>query len=123
MDVPSYWYAALDPSTRQLAAELQELGGGDAVAANMELYCLIDSKVQSIHSGQQQQQQADAQMIWPFEDSVAIRDVNMAVNHRSQLKHFAVTKNFNLRAVIQDSHKFTPTRYFLSCPSDYYKKN
>ena len=46
ISVPSFLYAGIDLETLTLARELEELGGGDACAVNMEIHSFINRSVQ-----------------------------------------------------------------------------
>lgn len=64
MDFPSYWYTSVDPETKRLAEELNQLGGGDAAIANFEAHCFLDSRDSS----------DKVQTLWRFDQSIGVQD-------------------------------------------------
>ena len=44
--VPSFLYAGIDSETLALARELEDLGGGDACATNMEIHSFVNGTSQ-----------------------------------------------------------------------------
>ena len=42
ISIPSFLYAGIDLETLAMAKELQELGGGDACATNMDVHCFVN---------------------------------------------------------------------------------
>ena len=104
MDIPSFWYAALDATTKELAAELNELGGGDAQAAPIELHCIVDSRRHADES----------QTVWRLDNAIGLKDIHIAASHyspRSTLKYYSAANTFDLEAISHKSSNYTPARF------------
>lgn len=108
---PSFLYSALDDETKQLSADLEELGGGDASVKPFELHVIATPPNGTIHStssspspshrspSQKQQQQ---QCIWLHDNSVGLRDSLAPPDTPSSeaMKYFPATSTTTLPRII-----------------------
>ena len=102
MDIPSFWFAAIDPETRELAQELRELGGGDASDFNIQVHCFVNSS----------REKKETQLIWPYERSIGIKDAQLAMTHPSNeaVKYYTVTCAYDLHKVLNNFDEYPHTR-------------
>lgn len=91
---PSFLYAGVDAETREMARQLQELGGGDALLDPFDLHCIVDNRLAA----------GDAQVLWPYASSIGIRDASLPRSHpvAESTTYSRVTSTCDFGSVLTD---------------------
>lgn len=71
MAEPSYLYCGLDAETRELAMELETLGGGDATLDSIDVHAIIDGRLVK----------GDMQVLWSYGKTIGLRNALLPRSH------------------------------------------
>lgn len=85
----SFAYAGVDIELRQMAKELESLGGGDACLSRFEVIAVVDDADKHGDS----QSENDGQILWPLKSSIGLRNIALpkSASKASSMKYFPVT--------------------------------
>lgn len=96
MSRPSFLYSAVNPSITSLNDALDQIGGGDARVATMELHCLIaDQNEEMSRSVSASHGPHSGSVLWAGGSSVGIRNIDMPAHAPAAeaMRYFEVTSS------------------------------
>ena len=104
MSVPSFLYSGLEPEIRDLNKYLDNMGGGDARTAGVEVHCIINPVLSK----------KDQPTLWKFEETVGLRDYkNRQTSASESMKYFPAS---SIAVTSTDKHIFdSRVRYGFVC--------
>ena len=105
----AFAYDSLDRKTRELALELEALGGGDASLGGFEVHAVIDDRVEN-EGGALSRKDAsegykqDARTLWIHGKTIGIRDTTKPRSHPSAevMTYADVSSSMRLQVALQD---------------------
>lgn len=109
----TYAYDSLDCKTRELAEQLEALGGGDASLGSFEVHAVIDDRESEVGSRHEDggAYKQDARTLWIHGKTVGIRDTNQPRSRPSAevMTYTDVSSSMRLQTALQErdalSHK------------------
>lgn len=92
-EVPSFLFSPLDHETQLLTSELESLGGGDAIAIDMETHYVLDDRLAK----------GENQTVWLNGNQISLRDASMPLRSpiSDNIKTFKVSDTYKLQDVLQ----------------------
>jgi hypothetical protein len=100
-------YAGIDSKTRELALELEALGGGDATLGTFEVHAVIDDRSMADDQGSKDAHglyKHEARTLWIHGKTIGIRDATKPRSRPSAevMTYTDVTSSMRLQGALQD---------------------